>query len=735
MKPCRLRKTFNPRAMNPNRILFSVLALWAFFFLGACGGDEAPAEESAAPEEPKPEEQAAAEETLEPEPEPVVIPNPNGVYVPTGQLHNDKPVYANGEGFFMWTNGSIWKISDKVGGGRTVSTGEAGINDKWTKGTARFYPDKANEQDALFRLAVAYQGAQDDNPNAIRLFERFVQKFPDHAEVPAAYLSLGDLAISEVKQDEQPSFSQISKARQSYALVREKSQQIRLLTDATFNEGGLLERVAGNPEGLVDHMLGFDKNQDDVLQSAEFSAARAELNATSGTLSDYDINSDKSIDYEELFNFCEALCYSQMEALYRDYNEKYGDSEGARVSEATQYIGLACEKQGRPSEMLKIYYKDIEKFGNDPNNVGVDGILKKYADKYKQYDDLYGQTLELLEKVQTPSAAISFEYTNRKGVQETISGTVKEILEDRRKLLPWLSASFKGMDSKISTEVAQYRAAIFVNPDYSAKFKGYLRKYKGLRQNFPSDLSPAKAFASLFQQAQSSGQRALELRMRATLEKAGSSVGSGYTPQRSDFPVASPGVLVWMAGKLISQNATDDAIAAMERLVQVYGETGGEFLFDAHYMIGKAKQKQRDFGLSAAHYEQALANSSWHENSHDARIRRGESLFEVGKTSKDKDTLEAAFSSFKEVRKDSDEASLEQRAQSSFMMGECRKAQRDYGAACVFYMETYLNFPSAVTWAPKAFEQAIACYEQTGQADQISRVNKEFVAWQRKFLK
>jgi hypothetical protein len=233
----------------------------------------------------------------------------------------------------------------------------------------------------------------------------------------------------------------------------------------------------------------------------------------------------------------------------------------------------------------------------------------------------------------------------------------------------------------------------------------------------------------------SSGQRALELRMRATLEKAGSSVGSGYTPQRSDFPVASPGVLVWMAGKLIAQNATDDAIAAMERLVQVYGETGGEFLFDAHYMIGKAKQKQRDFGLSAAHYEQALANSSWHENSHDARIRRGESLFEVGKTSKDKDTLEAAFSSFKEVRKDSDEASLEQRAQSSFMMGECRKAQRDYGAACVFYMETYLNFPSAVTWAPKAFEQAIACYEQTGQADQISRVNKEFVAWQRKFLK
>ena len=59
----------------------------------------------------------------------------------------------------------------------------------------------------------------------------------------AAYLSLGDLAISEVKQDEQPTYEQISKARESYKLVWEKTEDMRLVTDATFNEGGLLERV------------------------------------------------------------------------------------------------------------------------------------------------------------------------------------------------------------------------------------------------------------------------------------------------------------------------------------------------------------------------------------------------------------------------------------------------------------------------------------------------------------
>ena len=36
---------------------------------------------------------------------------------------------------------------------------------------------------------------------------------------------------------------------------------------------------------------------------------------------------------------------------------------------------------------------------------------------------------------------------------------------------------------------------------------------------------------------------------------------------------------VWMANKMIAQNSLDDAIAAMERLVEIYGDTGGEFLF------------------------------------------------------------------------------------------------------------------------------------------------------------
>ena len=46
---------------------------------------------------------------------------------------------------------------------------------------------------------------------------------------------------------------------------------------------------------------------------------------------------------------------------------------------------------------------------------------------------------------------------------------------------------------------------------------------------------------------------------------------------------------------MISQNSIEDAVAAMERLVENYGEAGGDFLFDANYLLGQAKEKNKDF--------------------------------------------------------------------------------------------------------------------------------------------
>ena len=110
-------------------------------FLWSCGGDEATESESsdtsekAEPEPPKVESgtDSNAEEIPEiPQvAEKKIVPNPNGVYLPNGEEKNGQPVFENQEGFSMWFDGSSWKITDKIGGGKLISIGKATINDEW----------------------------------------------------------------------------------------------------------------------------------------------------------------------------------------------------------------------------------------------------------------------------------------------------------------------------------------------------------------------------------------------------------------------------------------------------------------------------------------------------------------------------------------------------------------------------------------------------------------------------
>jgi len=710
-------------------IVFTVL-------LFSCGGDDevvdettSQADEPSTPALDKPEVEEVQEVVKEEEPE--EIPDPNGVYLPLSEEQNSKPVYTNGNGFFLWFNGSIWKITDKIGSGKAIASGQESINDKWSDGgKARHYPHEEYSKDALFRLAVAYQGSQ-DNQNAIRLFNQFVKEFPEDKMVPEAHLSMGDLSTSGLQPDEQPSVEQINKARENYAFVREKAQDVRLITDATFNEGGLLERVAENPEGVVEHYLSFDKNKDELLQSQEYSAIGIE---TTKSFSDFDLNEDKTIDYGEMFDVATWVFYSDMEKLYREYSKNNAGKDGARTSEATEKIGFASEKLGNPAMMLNLYYKDIENYGSQKNNVGVDGLIVKYIDKFQEYDLLYGRTLGLLEKIQSPSEIVSFTFRDRRGSEKSITGSVEEIIKDRNKLLPFLATSYVGLDPDVQSDIVSMKGAVLTNPKHASKFKGYLKKYQILKKSFPSDLSPLSAFTNLLDKAKSSGEKALELRMLSALDSLGDRAASGYTPQRSDFPQASPGVLVWMARKFIAQNSSEDAIVAMNILLDQFSVNGGDFIFDAHYIIGMAKQQSRDYPQAVASFESALTNSSWHPSANDARIRQGESMLEVGKSSRDSTYLETAEELLSEVRGDT-EASVEQRAQSSHLMGECKRALKDYAGAAYYFKYTTLNFPASTKWAPKSFEQAMSCFDQTGDSDQRTQMEKAFVNWQRNYLK
>ena len=756
MKPLANKPTFsclNFASFMPSKIFLSIISS---LFLWSCGGDETASVEEGA-------EQGSAEtastkevsnlnledapapepfEQTEEDPEPVEIPDPNGVFLPIyedngGKMEmvkmNDQPVYTNGEGYFLWTNGSLWKITTKPGSGRTVASGGEALVGSWPNGAnARYSPDEEYAKQAMFRLAVAFQGSQ-DNENAIRLFQQFVTLFPDDKLVAEVYLSMGDLATSGLGPDTQPNIKQIRNARSSYVKVRENTQEIGLISDSTANEGGLLERVGENPEGIVNHLLSFDKDSDNCVGKTEYDSFKKEMgDAFVFVLSDHDFNGDGKLQFEELYDAATSACYKDLEKLYTDYMEKFGSQNGAQVAKATEKIGFAKEKLGQPSAMLQLYFEDIRKFGNDPTNLGVDDILRKYCEKYQHYEDKFGQTLEILEKLQNPSDAISFTFTDRKGIEQQVAGTIEEIILDRGKSLSFLSSQYKNMDPKIYEEIVKYRGGVFNNPAHIEKFKGYLKKYQGLQSGFPKDLSPAKAFASMLQEAESNGQKALELRMRANLDRIGSRIGSDYNPQTNDFPAASPGVLVWMAEKMLSQNSLNDSMAAMERLMQVYPNAEGELLFSANYIIGQIHDKNKDFIDAATSYDSAITNAPWHSRSNDARLRKGYALYEIAKSNKDKEKFLLAQASFGEAR-DSDESSMELKGECSFMMGECLKEIRDYEGASRHFDDTTSRYASSGKWAEKAFDQAIYCYEKVGKPDQIDRLEKRRDDWLRRY--
>ena len=99
--------------MSYKTSLLSIILVSIFFF-SSCGGDEEVTEaspEGAAANEVAPEVEKVEQEVIEEEEvveEEEEIPDPNGVYLPVDKEEkNGKPVYTNGNGFFLWYNGVL----------------------------------------------------------------------------------------------------------------------------------------------------------------------------------------------------------------------------------------------------------------------------------------------------------------------------------------------------------------------------------------------------------------------------------------------------------------------------------------------------------------------------------------------------------------------------------------------------------------------------------------------------
>ena len=76
-----------------------------------------------------------------------------------------------------------------------------------------------------------------------------------------------------------------------------------MISDSTSNEGGLLERVGENPEGLVNHLLSFDKDADKCVGKAEFESYQKNMGESFPfSFTDHDLNGDGKLQFEEVYD-------------------------------------------------------------------------------------------------------------------------------------------------------------------------------------------------------------------------------------------------------------------------------------------------------------------------------------------------------------------------------------------------------------------------------------------------
>lgn len=732
--------------MSKLRVL--VLLFPWLLLLGGCGGDEETPEKTN--EENKTEKSEAStpaevteEETEIPEEEPEP-PDPNGVYLAVGEKLNGQPVYTTeskdnkGEGFFLWYDGSKWKVSDQQGGGSVVSSSSAkDINSDWANGGARTHPDQDLLKDATHFLAITYQGVS-DYPNARRMFKAFLERYPDDPKAAEANLCLGDIVTSSLGPREQPSLEQIDSSRNYYIKARSLGpNDPRIVNDATFNEGDLLEQVAENPEVLAEKMFTeADSDKDESLSKAEYSSLRR---LSDIPFSKADANEDDKVAFGELFDAITLFFYQETSKLFEEYKAKYQDLKGAQMSQATHRVGLAYEKQELPGKMLQEYSKDIEKFGNDPTSVGTDEILKIYREKYDLYSNKYKHTIALLNTLDGPNS------------------TVQATLIDRRELIPWLNKEFPGVDVDVRNHVMSYRVAIKNQSDNEKSWIARkLKEFEGYNNQFDpnGDLAPEKKFRQLLSAAQNAGQKTFELRMLWILDEIGADIPP-QSPSSDDFNDASPSVLLWMGRSLAKDGRSDIATQALRKIVQNFPGSGG-FVFDALVELGDIEFEKKKFGIAEQYYIQAYGHFSYHPRVFEAQIKLGNARLQLGKANNDSAKLIEAESTLDEVMQDDrltiaarkvrpydfslnsnlrigENITVFPRAEALYLMGQCRDSKREYVEAADYYSQVYNGFPSAKEWVKKSFEAASSCFDRLGDTDASASLRAKKEAWEEKF--
>lgn len=211
-------------------------------------------------------------------------------------------------------------------------------------------------------------------------------------------------------------------------------------------------------------------------------------------------------------------------ATYQEYIDRY--AEEGRLTRAIYLLGEVLKKRGRPGEALTRYLRAILRYGNNPDNLGVDPMIDDYVRRYDETLRRLNATVNFLQRLEADEEFRRKVATDRGFLYQQFSDNPdldRTLYEEMRK------------SEEFSRELAAGPGPILP----------FLESYRQQLDDFPNE-TPGTIFSREYEQARRSGRRTLAMRLQMALETLNQPPADPMVIQESDIDRASPRMLVWI---------------------------------------------------------------------------------------------------------------------------------------------------------------------------------------------
>ena len=473
------------------------------------------------------------------------------------------------------------------------------------------FPESVYREDSTYRLAMTYYG-EDDIPRAKKLFQDFVETYPNGSLRGEVEFFLGEIAASD---------GNILEAIQHYDRVPEYTDNIDYITSAYFQKANILER-------------------NDVFKRA----ART----------------------------------------YEEYIEEYGET--GKLTAAIYLLGEVLGKMGRPGEALTRYRDAILRYGNDPENLGVDSMIDTYVKRYDETLRRLMKTIGFLERI-------------------TKDEDFRVKLATNRGFLYQQFVDEPDLDKSVYEELRQSQEFSKSLAASAEPILPFLESYRAQLEAFPKE-TPEKVFSRAFDRARRRGQRTLSMRMEMALRDLESPPSNPLVIQREDLDRASPRILVWIGE---GRERVDPDLAKDAYRMALRHEENVPEKVDAYLRLADMLMEEGSTDEALELYREAEENFPADPDIYRALIAQGRVYAERGRQ-------EEARKRLMRILKTPDWRG-EPHAEALFRVGMTYFEEGRYPEAHGFFERTFLGYGLFDEWAARAYLMDAKTLVQMGEVE------------------